>query len=185
MKLWGTQSLVQGPANDLLAFRPWQMQLPPSLTATVLELAWQTVCLSNVYSFFQKSEGGVCVLTSGWRGAMGVGKHRCPHERWRIHQHKAQEAECDYQGSRWLKSLVSWGQKGSQQSSTVGTEHPVSEGWKTSLVNSGNCRVKLVQAPVKSRAAYCASKINFPSLPPTYQPLTGHCCAGVIKVSNS
>lgn len=52
----------------------------------------------------------------------------------------------------------------------------MSEGLKTSLVNSENSRVKLAQVPVKSRVTHCAGEINFHSLSPIHWPLTGDCC---------
>lgn len=43
-------------ANDLSAFKSWQIELFPSLTVTVLGLAWQTVHLSNIYPPFWKKK---------------------------------------------------------------------------------------------------------------------------------
>lgn len=76
---------------------------------------------------------------------------------------KVRGAKPGYQGCRWIKSRVSQA-GGSKQENDIRTECPMSTGSKTSLVNLGNCRVKLVQALVKSRGAYCTSEINFPHL---------------------
>lgn len=174
MKSAVAQGSAQVPANGLWAFRSGQMEAPPRLTAAEpeppgKEWACQLFILTN------EGVGAGCQ----WRG--GEGKHWLRQERGRL-RHKGPEAGLGYQGSPGgLTPGRPGGGGGGWRWSKMGREWPHVERSEDKLVNSGNHRVKLVQALVKSSAVYCASEINFPSPPLTRRPLTGHCCAGSLK----
>lgn len=93
------------------------------------------------------------MLTSRWRGALR-GQGSSDYSR-------NDEASISKVGKQNLVTKAPGGSNpgrpgggwGGQQSSEIGTECPMSKGWKTSLVNSGNRRVELVQALVESSPA--------------------------------
>lgn len=110
VRLQVTQCLAQGPASDLWAFRSWQMERLPSLTAIVLEHAWQTARLSNGI-LSSREMRGVCADQWAEGRFERAGKRWLGPRRWGIH-HQSQETELGYQGSRWIKSWGFWGRMG-------------------------------------------------------------------------
>lgn len=57
------------------------------------------------------------------------------------------------------------------------------KGWRTSLVNWGNCRAKLVQALVKGCRLCQRDKFSLED--PGTPAVTAHCCVHSIQTSNS
>lgn len=170
-------------ANDLSAFRSWQVEFYSS--PTVLGVVWQQrTC--QVFIFVHEYGKVVCVwggtkkstLESREKGE----KDQPQHETWNI----------NHRGQRKQKNLVTKAPHGLNKVCPKGggevrkriipeQNAPMSKGLRTSLVNSENSRVKLVQVLWKISVTYCAGEINFCLLLLLYLLLTDTAVSSSLK----